>query len=166
MKRCPTCGSRYPDDFDTCNTCSTKITEWFQSKYPDDPNTHNTYKVPLIDNKIANEINYYGIENKKLQKKYPEECRIYLEAQEKIQKIRQEYYEESKVTISKSAIPTRLEPKVEDLNVNIPKCPICQSTDLSPISSIHKAGKILMFGIFGMGDNGKTWKCNNCGSKF
>lgn len=49
---------------------------------------------------------------------------------------------------------------------NIPKCPICQSTDLSKISSVHKAGKILMFGIFGMDDNGKTWKCNNCGSKF
>ncbi len=49
---------------------------------------------------------------------------------------------------------------------NIPKCPICQSTDLSKISSMHKAGKILMFGIFGMDDNGKTWKCNKCGSKF
>lgn len=49
---------------------------------------------------------------------------------------------------------------------NIPKCPICQSTNLSKISSMHKAGKILAFGVFGMGDNGKTWKCNNCGSKF
>lgn len=46
------------------------------------------------------------------------------------------------------------------------KCPICQSTDLSKISSLHKAGKILTFGIFGMDNNGKTWKCNNCGSKF
>ena len=49
---------------------------------------------------------------------------------------------------------------------NIPKCPICSSTDLSKITIAHKAGKIALFGIFGMGDNGKTWKCNNCGSKF
>ena len=49
---------------------------------------------------------------------------------------------------------------------NTPKCPICQSTNLSKITTIQKAGKIALFGIFGMGDNGKTWKCNNCGSKF
>ena len=49
---------------------------------------------------------------------------------------------------------------------NVPKCPICGSTNLSKITIAHKAGKIALFGIFGMGDNGKTWKCNNCGSKF
>lgn len=49
---------------------------------------------------------------------------------------------------------------------NKPKCPICQSTNLSKITTAQKAGKIALFGIFGMGDNGKTWKCNNCGSKF
>ena len=49
---------------------------------------------------------------------------------------------------------------------NTPKCPICQSTNLSKITTVQKAGKIVLFGIFGMGDNGKTWKCNNCGSKF
>ena len=49
---------------------------------------------------------------------------------------------------------------------NIPKCPICQSTNLSKITNTRKAGKIALFGIFGAGDLGKTWKCNNCGSKF
>ena len=49
---------------------------------------------------------------------------------------------------------------------NTPKCPICQSTNLSKITTVQKAGKIALFGIFGMGDNGKTWRCNNCGSKF
>ena len=47
-----------------------------------------------------------------------------------------------------------------------PHCPICNSTDLSKISTAKKVAKIAAFGIFGMGDNGKTWKCNNCGSKF
>ena len=47
-----------------------------------------------------------------------------------------------------------------------PHCPICNSTNLSKITTAKKVGKIAMFGIFGMGDNGKTWKCNGCGSKF
>ena len=50
--------------------------------------------------------------------------------------------------------------------MNKPKCPICSSTNLSKISGMTKAAKIGMFGIFGAGDIGKTWKCNNCGSKF
>lgn len=50
--------------------------------------------------------------------------------------------------------------------LNKPKCPICGSTNLSKITTTKKVAKIAMFGIFGMGDNGKTWKCNNCGSKF
>ena len=58
------------------------------------------------------------------------------------------------------SLPSSYKPK------NTPKCPICQSTNLSKITAIQKAGKIALFGIFGMGDNGKTWKCNNCGSKF
>ncbi len=49
---------------------------------------------------------------------------------------------------------------------NKPKCPICQSTNLSKITNMQKATKIVAFGVFGMGDNGKTWKCNSCGSKF
>lgn len=49
---------------------------------------------------------------------------------------------------------------------NRPKCPTCGSTDLSKISTVKKATKIGLFGIFGAGDIGKTWKCNNCGSKW
>jgi len=56
--------------------------------------------------------------------------------------------------------------KPKSIPQNIPKCPICQSTNLSKISTTKKVAKIAAFGIFGMGDNGKTWKCNNCGSKF
>ena len=49
---------------------------------------------------------------------------------------------------------------------NIPKCPICGSVSLSKISNVGKAASVGLFGIFGAGDLGKTWKCNNCGSKF
>lgn len=49
---------------------------------------------------------------------------------------------------------------------NRPKCPTCGSTNLSKISTVKKATKIGLFGIFGAGDIGKTYKCNNCGSRF
>lgn len=47
-----------------------------------------------------------------------------------------------------------------------PKCPICGSTRLTKISALTKAAKISAFGIYGAGDIGKTYKCNNCGVKF
>lgn len=49
---------------------------------------------------------------------------------------------------------------------HIPTCPICGSTSLSKLTNAHKVGKMFMFGVFGMGENGKTWKCDNCGSRF
>lgn len=55
-----------------------------------------------------------------------------------------------------------IKPKEE----NIPKCPICGSTDLSKITTTQKAGKAVLFGLFAAGDMSKTWKCNKCGSKF
>lgn len=48
----------------------------------------------------------------------------------------------------------------------IPKCPVCGSTKLTRISTVSKAAKIYAFGIYGAGDIGKIYKCNNCGVKF
>lgn len=47
-----------------------------------------------------------------------------------------------------------------------PKCPICGSTSLTKISALTKAAKVSAFGIYGAGDIGKTYKCNNCGARF
>lgn len=47
-----------------------------------------------------------------------------------------------------------------------PTCPICGSTNLTKISTMGKAAKVGFFGILGVGDLGKTWKCKHCGSKF
>lgn len=51
-------------------------------------------------------------------------------------------------------------------SLNIPQCPICHSTNLSKLSTKVSFLKIASFGLAGAGDVGKTWKCNNCGSKF
>ena len=69
---------------------------------------------------------------------------------------------EEKESRERLNLPSSYKPKDD----NTPKCPICQSTNLSKITNTRKAGKIALFGIFGAGDLGKTWKCNNCGSKF
>ena len=69
---------------------------------------------------------------------------------------------EEKESRERLNLPSSYKPK----EGNTPKCPICQSTNLSKITNTRKAGKIALFGIFGAGDLGKTWKCNNCGSKF
>lgn len=52
------------------------------------------------------------------------------------------------------------------ISKQIPHCPFCQSTDLTKISELGKVAKIWAFGIFGMDDTGKTYRCNNCGGKF
>ena len=73
--------------------------------------------------------------------------------------------EPSSVTVNKLSVSIQHKQDITQQQ-NAPKCPICQSTNLSKITTVQKAGKIALFGIFGMGDNGKTWKCNNCGSNF
>ena len=49
---------------------------------------------------------------------------------------------------------------------HVPKCPICGSENLTRLTTMKKAAKIALVGIYVLEDCGKTWKCNNCGSKF
>ncbi len=61
-------------------------------------------------------------------------------------------------------------------NKNVPRCPICQSTDLKKLGKLSfmnsfgvnmkEGGTPSVFPVFGVKRNDKTWKCNNCGSKF
>ena len=52
-------------------------------------------------------------------------------------------------------------------DINIPKCPICQSTNLKKITFTKRAVKTAVFGAVGaIDDAGKTYRCENCGSKF
>ena len=64
------------------------------------------------------------------------------------------------IIVSQQKQPQEIEKK------SIPTCPICKSTDLSKITVTQKAGKAVLFGLFAAGDISKTWKCNQCGSKF
>lgn len=45
-------------------------------------------------------------------------------------------------------------------NQNIPKCPMCGSTNISKISAMSRATSIIGFGILSK-KIGKQWQCNN-----
>lgn len=81
-----------------------------------------------------------------------------------IEKFKREHFDKADTpTVSYSPSPnTHKSSKSKD----VPKCPICGSTDLTQISTVKKAAKVATFGIYGAGDIGKTWRCNNCKSKF
>lgn len=57
--------------------------------------------------------------------------------------------------------------KILDKQNCIPKCPICGSANIKKITMTTRAVKTATFGIVGaVDDAGKTYKCDNCGSKF
>lgn len=57
--------------------------------------------------------------------------------------------------------------KEKDKQNCIPKCPICGSTNIQKITIGTRAVKTAAFGVIGVVDDaGKTYKCDNCGSKF
>ena len=126
---------------------SLKICPICRSLYPEDFVKCDRCNEELIDNEVYKKWN----DNKR---------------NEYMRKYKPMYKTEpSSVTVNKLSVSIQHKQDITQQQ-NIPKCPICQSTNLSKITTLQKAGKIALFGIFGMGDNGKTWKCNNCGSKF
>lgn len=48
---------------------------------------------------------------------------------------------------------------------NLPKCPTCQSTNVSKIGSLERGVSVAALGLMS-GKIGKTMKCNNCGYKW
>lgn len=50
----------------------------------------------------------------------------------------------------------------QQLSSNIPKCPICQSTNIRKMSGVEKGASIWAFGLYSNKIN-KTFKCQNCG---
>ena len=148
MKICPKCRGLYFDQDQQCGNC----------------------KIELYDKnlfaEIENELYKMGeTERKKhrFEERYQIICKYQYpyEYEHDEQKSQQEYE-----ALQRGAQQKRIEKERIEKQQYTPKCPICQSTNLSKITTVQKAGKIALFGIFGMGDNGKTWKCNNCGSKF
>lgn len=47
-----------------------------------------------------------------------------------------------------------------------PRCPVCGSRNLSRISGGAAVAKALLLGVAAAGDVGKSWRCEDCGSRF
>lgn len=50
-------------------------------------------------------------------------------------------------------------------NINVPKCPTCNSTDVKKISTMSKVAGATMFGLFSKTARSQ-FKCENCGYKW
>ena len=48
----------------------------------------------------------------------------------------------------------------------IVECPYCHSIDTNKISSLSKAGRVALFGIFAVGKTTKQFHCNTCKADF
>lgn len=57
-------------------------------------------------------------------------------------------------------------PKDHYTTVNIPRCPICQSTNLKKITVGSKLLAAGMVGVFAAPYTSKTYECMNCNAKF
>lgn len=55
---------------------------------------------------------------------------------------------------------------VPEPEVCVPHCPVCGSAELVKLSQLDAYAKAFFFGVMGSGNLGKTWECQNCGSKF
>lgn len=50
-------------------------------------------------------------------------------------------------------------------NPNVPKCPICGSTDLKKLSALDRSASAFVWGL-GSNKIGKTYECRKCKSTF
>ena len=135
MKTCPKCNGKYFDMDTICSECN----------------------IELIDNKeynqIISELQSMTREERE-RSKYNSRYRLAYK-----------YYWQQDITNdnnSKISIPPQPKPQPEQ---NIPKCPTCQSTNVTKISTTKKAFGFAAVGVFSS-NFGKTMECKNCGYKW
>ena len=75
-------------------------------------------------------------------------------------------YEKRKLLEQQAKNLARIQ-KEKDKQNCIPKCPICGASNINKITVSSRAIKTTIFGVVGaVDDAGKTYKCDNCGSRF
>jgi len=194
MRYCLRCGEISSEDSNQtdneCGTCGYKLTidEMNSEKYnllSEQEKDEYELKLlktiqnsPMFDERLYNMYNKYGTANfyyyfrfdkyeqmtgKKAGRKMTKE-----ESDDLKQHLQETYgkgsklYEEQVVQNCIEADRARKQKKE-----NIPHCPICNSTNIKKITLSKRALKTAIFGIVGaIDDSGKTYKCNNCDSRF
>lgn len=158
---CEKCGNLYFDSKDSTNHIGDICVKCLQGKF------------------IGTGVDYHEA-SKIVEEEYETTNKTYPSMQEIDELLRKKYfYGKLDQQSSQSAISARKQAEspevIEEANRRWiqqgkesagPKCPICGSTNLKKLSVFGKVAKVKMFGIFGAGDLGKTYKCESCGVKF
>lgn len=148
--KCPECGKEISDKAKACIHCG----------FPLELTTEKTLEPVTKQKTVAsymcnNCLEMYVFEHKEGNK--TQHCPICGE--------KMELWAIEKINDKTGLVDKRITPK-SNVEVNIPKCPTCQSTNISKISKRSKAGDALAFGLFALGKISKQWHCNNCGSEW
>lgn len=146
-KYCPKCKHNFSDAFDECVYCGSVL---------------KNGTIEIED--IQTEKQIYEMTDEELLDKYSD------------YKKRIEEQTGHKMTDSEFLLGIR-EARRESLNhcadkytkniqeINVKRCPTCQSTDIKKISVLSKAVSVAVWGIFSRKVH-KQWHCNNCGSEW
>lgn len=147
---CPECKHNFSDEFDECGYCGSELLE-------------GTIEIQDIENDKP----IYEMSDMEILEKYSD-YRKRIEEQTGHQMTDAEFLcgiKEARRDSLSHKVDTYLKDNQEN-SINIPKCPICQSTNIEKISVVSKAGSVAMFGIYAVGKVSKEWHCNNCKSDF
>lgn len=188
---CPECKKQISDKAKQCIHCGYPLEEYLNTEINEE---HNLYKIQLIDyhnneptvtTHIMRVSNLKIVESTNLAKSFRPiiMCGLSKDSADIVhgyfrrKNIDTEiipdddsieeteiYFDNNDILRTKTKIDLT-QPLQPQPNQNIPKCPICNSTNVTRISSTKKAMSIIGFGILS-NKIGKQWHCNNCKSDF
>lgn len=104
----------------------------------------------------------YKYRNKKKKYNILEQMRLKTTMEVKHVETKEEFEDRGLESLKKVLNPVNIK---YSYNSNIPKCPICGSTNLKRISSTEKVTNVALFGLFG-NKRKHQWHCNSCKSDF
>jgi len=152
---CESCGDiEFDDENYQCPICNTKLTKVGFMDGHKLININGEQRIKWLENKLGHPL---SDEINNLREDYYKKKRLEREKQKEEEQRRRE---EEKIAYELKILSGKGLP-------NVPKCPVCGSTSLKKISLTTRAVKTAAFGTIGaIDDAGKTYKCENCGSKF
>ena len=161
---CESCGDiEFDDENYQCPICNTKLTKVGFMDGHKLININGEQRIQWLENKLGHPL---SDEMNNLREDYYKKKRLEREKQKEEEQRR---FEEERKTYEWRAMQNAYNSisNPSSARSNVPKCPVCGSTSLKKISLTTRAVKTAVFGTIGaIDDAGKTYKCENCGSKF
>lgn len=183
-KHCPKCHQSFSDLFEECVYCGSDLQEGEYVVYYD-----NTEVNGNSEKSMYLKIVYFDLESKPQSiELLCSNCKKVFEIDDNLDKLFSEITSETLVIRNDQQIKCTcgnihpmnkitfqiVVPKVTsqpikstpnntaNLQINVPRCLTCQSTNIQKISALSKAGSVALWGILSQKVK-KQWHCNNCG---